>query len=597
VRTIKNRNADRTEPYRGSLVRLLPVLAALSAAACGGGGGSGGGGGAAAPTSGTVDVLLTDAPVDELLAFRAEVAGLFLEHSGGQLTANLLSAPVAVELLGLQGVLGWLAHAETPEGTYVGARVAFTPGSYTALDMAGAPVAVSAASDELVVAFPSTVTVGKGSYARLSIDVDLASSLTGDLSAPPIAFQPSGSVSVDSGSSSGAIDEIKGVVTSADEAAQSLVIDAFVDSDLTVPLGAVQVLVSAGTLLLDDDGVAYGSSSAFFAALIPGSTLLEVHGLLGAGGAVQASRIGVEDRSGGSGSSRVKIEGIVVDLTASGLELLIREIEQGTSIAIPVLQGLGNPPSIHVSFDGATNFYFDDDSSSSSGSGTRTDAGSLAVGQEVKVKFFDFIGEPFPAYEIEIEDQHPEYEGHITDTSGLPTSFVMHLSSSEPAVQSGDVASSSTDVLVQLGSGPLFLDTEGEPALTADQLLVGLKVEVHGALSGPPSGPTLAASKTKVHAGRLRKAQVVAISPASSSFSTAGGELHDPFGEGVTAGPLNVLVAPGAVFDDDATSLEQLYALFEGLASGEVLEVEIDGIGSGTPNEILAHEIEARVED
>jgi hypothetical protein len=80
-----------------------------------------------------------------------------------------------------------------------------------------------------------------------------------------------------------------------------------------------------------------------------------------------------------------------------------------------------------------------------------------------------------------------------------------------------------------------------------------------------------------------------------SSFSVAVGTLDDPFGNNVTSPPFTVDIAPGCVFNKDASSATSFFALFSNLQVGEELEVEVNGIGSGFQDEILVYELEAKV--
>jgi hypothetical protein len=280
------------------------------------------------------------------------------------------------------------------------------------------------------------------------------------------------------GGASASIDEIKGLVQSIDEPNSRCVIDGFADGDQSVPLGAVTVQLNLGTALFDDNGVAFPTQAGFFAALSAGTTLLEVHGGL-QGGTVNATRVEVEDDGVGGPSYVVKIDGRItnLDTNADTFDLEIIEIEKGSAVASPVI---GIASQIAVSYTGATGILLEDD--------TPTTEASLSDGQRVKVKFPAFVAAPFAASRIELEDQ-PEFEGHITSIAGLPASITMHLESNEPAIASGQVLNSTTDVTVNLLSSTLFLDTDGKPTLTTAFLQPGLKLEVHGAISGPSTAP------------------------------------------------------------------------------------------------------------
>ena len=567
---------------------LVPFVFALAACSSGGDGGGGGGGGTDDPR---IDLGVTDAAIDQLAAFSATVGEVRLIRDDSTETSNLLAAPVEVEFIGLNGLFGWLASDSVAAGTYDGARVSFVSGSASAIAQDGTPVAVQADSDELVVTFASPLVLQDGGYQSILVDLDLLESLQGDVSTPPLVFTPQGSVSNDDGSGSSFIDEVKGIVQSVAPAAGTINVNAFVDDDAVIELGPVVVQVRSDTLILSDNGGTL-TSDELFALVVPSQTMLEIHGVL-TGGEISADRIEIEDLVGGGDDDLpVKIEGIVLSHELDvGFELLILEIEKGQDIAGPVLQSLGNPASIDVVYDPSTLFFADDDSG-----GGLSSPDAITAGQRIKVKFALFLAEPFTAARVELEDAHPDVDGFIVDLTGLPVELVMHVEPDEPVIPD-QVASSNTDVIVDLEGASLFLDTENEPPLTTDDLLIAMAVEVEGPISGPNTAPTIDATKVKVRAGRIDDAVVTSIDRATSSFTTEGGELKDPFGSGVGSGPLAVTFDPQAVVEDEAGSIDGFFDLFESLEAGESLVVEIEGIGTGAENTVIAFEVEAKIED
>jgi hypothetical protein len=564
---------------------FLPVV--LTLAACGGGGGGGGSSGGS--SSGSLDLHLTDAPADELLSFSLSVQALRLVDAAGA-GENLLAGALSVELLGLAGSQRWLVRDDsiTP-GTYSAVRLEIDPASVIARDKSGDPVAVNVLASSFDAALAAPIAIGASDDLQVLIDFDLASSISGSANMPPLDFTPRGSASLQDTSSSTTIDEIRGVVQSVDAAAGLFRIDAFADDDLQVALGLVEVDVASGTLLLNDNGLPFVDSPAFFAALLPGATLVEVHGAV-VNQKVAATRIEVEDQQGGTGAEdRVKIEGLVLNLDSGSMsfDLLLIEVEKGQSIVTPVLNALGSPAAIPVEWTASTLFLLDDSQIGS--------PDILTEGARVEVRFAVFATTPFTAIKIELEDG-PEFEGRIVDVSGLPNSIVIHLDGDEPAIASGQVDSSTTPVTVQLGSSSLFLDTQVRPALVNSDLLVGLKVEAqHATLTGPSSGPTVTPGRLKVFPGRFR-GLVDSVSPSIPAFNASMSDLKDPFGNNVAFGPVSVEIAAGCHFEDAASSAAAFFALFQNLGAGENLEVEVFGIGTGVANEIRAYEIEARVD-
>ena len=556
--------------------------------ACGGGSDGGPGGSSLGAAAGSGDFLVQDAPIPGLLAFQATVTDLYLEHMGGGSTVNLLPSPVDVEFLGLQGTLGWLSSLEAvPEGTFSGLRLVFGPGSYTARANDGADVAVLAVAEELLVEFSVPQIVDGSGYHRFEVDLNLADSLEGDLGAPPLSFDPVGTVIAGDGQLATGIDEIKGVISGFDPANLAFVMDAFVDDDYLLPLGPVTVTVNSSTLVFQENGLSFGSLVDFFAAMTMGQTAVEVHGLLGANRVVSAVKVEIEDQdAGATAGSKVKIEGLVTALVPGvSFDLTIREIEGAEAVATPVLAGA---TTLTVTFDVSTRFFSEDV--------LLPDSSMLALGQEVKVEFSGFSSAPYPADKIEIEDAFPQFEGTITDVSGLPNSLTINLILLDPAVLSGQVASASIAVVVDLSGSGLTLDTDGEPDMAGVTLLAGLEIEVEGTVSGDAASPTILAVHAEVEPGKLKDALVATVDQLTSSFTVTGATIKDPFGGGLVGGNLSVLIDPVCVFDGGVESEAQFFAAFVALGAGEALEVEVKGLATGTPGELIAYELKARVE-
>ncbi|MFT6833945.1 MAG: hypothetical protein ACJAZN_004130, partial [Planctomycetota bacterium] len=55
------------------------------------------------------------------------------------------------------------------------------------------------------------------------------------------------------------------------------------------------------------------------------------------------------------------------------------------------------------------------------------------------------------------------------------------------------------------------------------------------------------------------------------------------------------VLAPGCVFEGEATSRGSFFALFNGLEPGESLAVTVAGLGTDSANEVVAFEIRTRV--
>jgi hypothetical protein len=209
------------------------------------------------------------------------------------------------------------------------------------------------------------------------------------------------------------------------------------------------------------------------------------------------------------------------------------------------------------------------------------------------VRFSAFSTSPFPAARVDRGRQ--ESHGTVVDVGDMPDDFTIHLNASEPAVVSGAVASSTTDVVVDLGETEIYLNTLGNPGLDASQLVNGLEVEVGGELGGSPESPGIEAQVVKVRAGRLH-GEAMSTEPEGSSFTALAGEITTPFSADVTVGTIAVQFAEGVVIQGDATNADEFFALFDTLEAGAVLLVDVRGIGTGE-NAVLAYEVRVEIID
>ena len=564
---------------RKTLLKSCVLATSLTLAACGGG--SSGGGGVSS------SLLITDSPADDLLAFHATVEEVRLVYDDARLTNNLVNGNLDLELLGLDGVFEWLASRPLPNGTFSGLQVTFVAGSYAAVSNDGTPVTVDAASDVWNVDFDAPVIVD-GDYHRIVLDLDVRDSLTGDVSAPPLTFNAAGDASADD-SVVATIDEIKGILRSFDPVEETLVLDAFADDDLSVELGRVTVALDSSTLVVDEDDFIFLVRADFFTFLTGGETLLEVHGQIGTDGVIEATKVQIEDQSGGGTLvAEVEIEGVVVDATPTSFSLLIRDIEKGAALAAPILAALPDPSTIEVNYDGDTTFYMDDNTLLA---GDIEDF--LEIGSEVEAEFALFLSDPFTATRVELDGGGPEFEATVVDVAGLPDSIVVNIDGDELVVTSGVVASDTTDVTIDLtAGGSLLLDVEGEPSLTSDVLMNDFEIEIQGVVSGTPSAPTVELTELEIRPGVLEGASVSQADAPSSSFQTSGGSIDGSFGAENSPGPFNVTIDPNCVFEGDVSSATAFFDLFD----GATLQVSVDVTGIGTDaGAITAYEIEVEV--
>jgi len=126
-------------------------------------------------------------------------------------------------------------------------------------------------------------------------------------------------------------------------------------------------------------------------------------------------------------------------------------------------------------------------------------------------------------------------------------------------------------------------------------------------MEGDPDRPVIVGTSAKLKPGHLIKGEVTEIvregdpeidpQTGAESCSLRLGEnmIVQTFGDLVTEGPLDVLFDDEACFRNDASSKEDLFQLFESLAEDEYIDLKIKGIGSGEPDEIVAHELKVKV--
>jgi len=536
---------------------------------------------------GSADILIHDAAADDLRFFSADIRSVRLRRLDGGFTSDLLrTGEVRVEFLGLEGASVLLARAPLPVQDYDAVEVGFTPDAYRARAESGLDVTVASTSDTFLAQLPSTLSVVRDAYVRLDVDLDLGAAV--DAAVPPtgVSFSPEGAATSSDGVTPLRVRDTKARVTAFDEPSGRLTVESFADDAQAVPLGERSVHTDATALFLGLDG-SVRSSAQFYAELVPGRTLLRLHGTLGSGGDLEATRIDIEDHAGGAGSlDAVCIEGTVTGLSANGFELRLEGIEDGAVLAEPIIAALVDQAVIDVSFDAGTVFVL--------GRTVLADASALEVGRRVEVRFCSFATSPFAACLVDVSGREPAFEGTITDVSGAPLAHVMRLDADAPAIVGGLVQGVTTDVRVVLGSSSIRLAGAGEPALVPADLVPGLELETRGTLSGTALLPSLAASEVRVQGGLLRRAAVSAVDEANAQLTTSAGTLVDSFGASVTPGTQLILIQPAARFTGLARTQAEFFALLGGV-QGNVVEVSVRGLGSAVPNQIRAFELHTRL--
>lgn len=568
-------------------VLLCAALGAFTFTGCGGGGSSGGGN----STSGfsNFDLLVTDAPVDDLLAFQVTIDEVHVVQQGGGETANLLTAPVTLELKSLSDSHVWLASTDLPDGTYTGLRVHLAPGSVLARRNDGSDIAVTTSANEFTTDFSSPITMTATTYRKVLLDLDVDSSLGGSTLTPPLTFAPTGTAIVQASSQTTKVEDVRGVVSSSDVAASTVVLNAFADLDAAVPLGEVLVRVPSNADLIQDDGTAFATRQDFFSALVDGQTDLLVRGSL-LRGAITATRITVIDNVAGGGEANlVRLRGMAIDLGAGNVGVSIAGVPQG-SANVETAFGGTIPETVTVTLDADTVVL--------GSNGQVSTLANVAPGSFVDVTFPQFTTAPFTASHVEIENEVPTNLGTITSVSGLPGTVTVNFDEMSPAVLSGQVATSTTNVPVTLTGSQVVLGGTGAttaPVLPSASLLTGLQVNSTGLVAGSAGAPTLAPTTFSVRPGELQTATVSAVNTGANTFSTTGGTFGNPFGAGVGLGPQTITLAPNATFTGAATTQSAFFDNFSTLSGTQTMQVQVLGLGTGNANEIQAFNVNSTI--
>ncbi len=554
------------------LLLLITVMCGLTS--CGGSSSS-----PADSNTAQVNLLLGDAPVDTLSSFSVTVTSISLTLLDDTATANLLGASQRVNLLDLVTRSALLQVADLPTGTYKGVRIEIDAASVSARDLVGAAVAVQVQSSVAIAAFASTLTVAPGDSAKLGVEIDVDESLSdnpgGGLIFVPTLFSGPRSGTDDS------LDEIHGRVVSSDEGANRIAVE-LVDRETGTALGNINVELDTNASLFRDNGTLFSNSAEFFSAATTGKRI-EASGVLRDGGILLANLVKLEEESHGV----ARIEGTItdIDLGTSQMTIRILEIERGVSLVQGVLAALGDPSEIVVGLGNA--IVVIDEPTPRSGAFS-----DLRVGQKTKLKFSAFAAAPFPVRRIEINDERPEFEGAVSDTAGLPGTLVIRLEPHDPTVLSGAVASTSTDVTVQLsGDEPIFLKLPNENTVSTNALFVGVELRVRGTIGGSPSAPTIAADDLRIRPGRL-DGTVTSVNENLNQVVIDVDSVGDPFVVGALNSPVVCGFAGNVAVERDATNVAELFALFDALQPGETLEVRLFGISDGSGG-IIAHRIKA----
>jgi len=343
------------------LLAALGLLLALT--------GCGGANNTLSATAGNTQVKIGDAPADSVIAFELTVTSVALTDSTGTST-TVFTGTREIELAHLAGTVESMALASVPAGTYTKASIGFSGAEVTYIPTAGTtPVEKNFTTSGTATVTPaSPVTIGNGSNI-LSIDVNVAQSLTFDASGNPTAVNPVFTISSiaipaeadEKDEESGEVEDAVGTVSAAPAN------NAFT---LTLQMSGQSATFNVTTSTQFSDGL-----TAF--TDIKQGMLLRVDATTGANGSFNAKKVELVEASGS------EVEGFVTTTNSPLTQFTVVDADgAGSGMAA---SSIGT--SITVNVTASTKFRANTNNIDMSGlSLTFSTATSLVKGQNVEVE-------------------------------------------------------------------------------------------------------------------------------------------------------------------------------------------------------------------
>ncbi len=321
-------------------------------------------------TASNTQLKIGDAPADSVISFEMTITSVSLTTQGGS-TVTAFSGSREIELAHLAATVEPLALANVPAGTYTKASIGYSGAEITYIPTTGTtPVHKSiAASGTATITPASPVTIGPNANI-LSIDMNLANSITFDASGNPTAVNPQFSISSTMVASEAGEDEESGEV----EDAVGTVSAAPANNQFTLNL---QTTGQSATFNVDANTEFSDGLTAF--TDIKQGMLLRVDASTGTNGSFNAKKVELVEASGSD------VEGLVTSITGAPV----------TSFGVIAVDGAGSGMSatvigtpVTVTVTNSTQFRANTDHINLSGLSTLVFSGSanLAPGQHVEIE-------------------------------------------------------------------------------------------------------------------------------------------------------------------------------------------------------------------
>ena len=415
-----------------------------------------------------IDFVVRDLPHPELFSFHAEIAELRLESETGELSENYVRGIVPLDLLRPQDLWIWLSRINRIREASPILMVRFVPGSYRAALPDGTAVDVVASSDEMRLLLSNAGLQLNSGYLRCDVALDLGASLTGDASLGSLQFDPRGNARLSRGIIAVPLESRLGLVRDRDLGSNQLTIDFHADENLSADIGQVRVRVPQTALLIDNLDQVHTSVPFFFTYFTPGSSVVDVLGMLGSGGELNVLRVELEDQNGVIASPKYPVKALVrvtEIVNPFVFRAQLRSIRRGAAL-LPVMP-MG-APEILVNLTAQSQLVFHER--------TLMTPADLTVGMELLVKSPQLLIDPLQAGRIEIVQPMSVFR----EAQGLLTGAQLRAASESLLItQGGEIESAfGTDSLQGPASSLRF-------ELTAETVFEGVALDAQGLTAGP----------------------------------------------------------------------------------------------------------------
>ncbi len=510
-----------------------------------------------------------------------------------------LPEPVAVELLGLEGRARLLTTRYYGDGVFTHVRLDLGAEPVGAVGHDGQEIIwTPAGTSSQLVELPSPFVVDRDGSLNHSLVLHMSPDESivrvEDVSGGVVhRFQPVVRARVLTGTETVPADDYWGGLVAASEDYRRLEVASDVERTSGDRAAVASVLVTSATLLLQPNGVPVTSLPGLSSIpelldarfWVRGDYARSAHSYLPE---LRAGSVLLDSLMPANGSDAAVVTEVrVVGVEPDGVFVVrLLEVERGVEEVGGALELIDDPLEWRVRLGPSAAVI--------NASGFLSSRADVRVGMRVKLHFPSFVTEPFEALRA-VSQGRAEHHGHIAERQSLDSVASLRLGPRAAAIASGLVATEETLVEVEANSLFATVDVQGAPLVLVRALLPGVRTVVRGRITGPADNPKIESGAITVRPGRFR-GFVSAASESSGTFDATVDSIDAPFGGETSSPPFTVRISSSAVFEGDALTRAEFFALFDSLSVGERLSVTVAGLASGEPNEVDAYQIRVRAE-